>query len=100
MGSETFRRRLPPIAYCLPSPVFLKIMAIRNTPKNEIEMARFGKLADMDRSFDIEYWQRQTSKDRLLAVWEMVVSYHLGKGGTEDELRLQRTVEHFQRKKS
>lgn len=63
-------------------------------------MMRFGKISEMDKSFDIEYWQSQTSEERCSAVWEMVVSYHLRKGGSEDELRLQRTVEHFQRKSS
>ncbi len=63
----------------------------------EKTMMRFGKINEMDKSFDIEYWQRQTSNERLSAVLEMIVSYHLRKGG-KDELRLQRTVENFQRK--
>lgn len=61
-------------------------------------MMRFGKLAEMDRSFDIEYWQKRTSEERFSAVWDMVVEHHLRKGGKEDELRLQRNIEHFQRK--
>ena len=60
-------------------------------------MMRFGKIHEMDRSFDIEYWQRQNSATRIAAVEEMVLFAHRRKGGDADELRLQRTVEHFQR---
>jgi len=28
-------------------------------PGSDFVMARFGSIRDMDRSFDIEYWQRQ-----------------------------------------
>lgn len=70
---------------------------MENTNKNT--MMRFGKnIAEMDKSFDIEYWQKQTSSDRFAAIQEMVEMYHLKKGGSKNELRLQRTVEHFQRK--
>ncbi len=63
-------------------------------------MMRFGKdISEMDKSFDIEFWQKQTSGERLAAVWEMVKMHHLRKGG-EHDLRLQRTVEHFERKSS
>jgi hypothetical protein len=71
-------------------------MAIVNT--SEDKMMRFGKISEMDKSFDIKYWQKQTSSERFSAIAEMVESYHLRKGGEKDELRLQRTVEHFQRK--
>lgn len=60
-------------------------------------MMRFGKIADMDSSFDIEYWQARTPEERFSAVWEMVVAYHLRNGQKTDELRLQRNIEHFQR---
>jgi hypothetical protein len=68
------------------------------TDGSENTMMRFGKnISEMDKSFDIEYWQRQTSADWFAAVWEMVKTHHLRKGESADELRLQRTVEHFQR---
>ncbi len=60
-------------------------------------MMRFGKISEMDRSFDIEYWLRQSLAARITAVIEMVLFAHQIKGGNADELRLQRTVEHFQR---
>jgi hypothetical protein len=69
-----------------------------NVNVTENTMMRFGKLDEMDKSFDVEFWQKQTSSERFTAISEMVESYHLRKGGEKDELRLQRTVEHFQHK--
>jgi hypothetical protein len=60
-------------------------------------MERYGRLHEMDRSFDIEYWQRLGPEAIMEAAWQLVVDAHLARGGTMDELRLQRTVEHFQR---
>lgn len=73
-------------------------MKIVNTSENS--MMRFGKTGELDKSFDVEFWQKQTSSERFTAISEMVESYHLRKGGKKDELRLQRTVEHFERKSS
>ena len=60
-------------------------------------MERYGRLRDMDRSFDIEYWQRQGSRAIFEAAWDMVIDAEKRKGRTAGELRLDRTVEHFQR---
>jgi hypothetical protein len=73
-------------------------MAIVNVLEKSV--MRYGKISEMDKSFDIEFWQKQTSSEKFAAIAEMVESHHLRKGGTKDELRLQRTVEHFQRKSS
>ena len=35
-------------------------------------MERFGSIRDMDRSFDIEYWQRQGDAAIHRAAWELV----------------------------
>ena len=35
-------------------------------------MERKGKLEDLDRSFDIEFWQRQGSAAIFAAAWELV----------------------------
>jgi hypothetical protein len=59
-------------------------------------MERYGRLADMDRSFDIAYWQRLGPKAIFDAAWQMVVDAH-SRTGASDELRLRRTVETFQR---
>ncbi len=59
-------------------------------------MMRFGKnIADMDKSFDIEYWQRQGDAAIFQAAWEMVEFYLRDR--KINESRLQRTVENFQR---
>ena len=60
-------------------------------------MERRGKLQDLDRSFDIEFWQRQGTAAILSSAWELAELYHTNKGKSPDELRLQRTIEDFQR---
>ncbi len=64
--------------------------------KEDFVMERFGKLKDMDRSFDIAYWQRQGDAAIFRAAWEMVEFYYRDRGLDLNELRLQRTVENFQ----
>jgi hypothetical protein len=59
-------------------------------------MERFGKLQEMDRSFDIAYWQRLGSKAIFDAAWQMVVDVETQKGHIGD-LRLQRSVEQLRR---
>ena len=61
-------------------------------------MERFGHLQDADRSFDIEYWQRQGDAAIFEAAWELAVFYHRDQGMGPDELRLQRSLENLQRK--
>jgi hypothetical protein len=60
-------------------------------------MERTGKIENLDRSFDLKFWQAQSDSDRLAAGWELVRQSYLVKGKDVSELRLQRTVEHFQR---
>lgn len=61
--------------------------------RSNFVMEGLSRVEDLDRSFDIEFWQRQDSNARFSAAWELVVFAHEGKGGDEAELRLQRTVE-------
>ena len=61
-------------------------------------MERYGRISGMDRSFDIEYWQRLGAEAIFEAAWQMAVNAHGRGAGGSDELRLRRTVEHFQRK--
>ena len=58
-------------------------------------MTRYGKIEEMDRSFDVEFWQAQDATARLNAGLELVEFYHMLKG-KKDALRLQRTVASFQ----
>jgi hypothetical protein len=60
-------------------------------------MERRGKLSELDRSFDLAYWQAQSSQARLDAAWELVLHYARVKGFDVHQLRLQRSVESFQK---
>ena len=60
-------------------------------------MERTGKLEELDRSFDFKFWQAQTDADRFAAAWELVLHSYIIKGKDVSELRLQRTIESFQR---
>ena len=61
-------------------------------------MERYGTLRELDRSFDIEYWQRQGDAAIFVAAWELVESYWRAQGRNPDELRLQRSIETFQKR--
>lgn len=62
---------------------------------------RLSKLGERpDREFDIQFWQGLNSEARADAVWEMVVEHWKDKGKDPDELRLQRSVESVQRRRS
>jgi hypothetical protein len=59
-------------------------------------MERHGKnIKDMDRSFDIEFWQRQGDAAIFRAAWELVEFYLRSRGINES--RLQRDIVNFQR---
>ncbi len=62
-----------------------------------VKVARRGKLEDLDRSFDIQFWQSQTPAARFQATWELILHVAKVKGLDVRELRLQRSVETFQR---
>ena len=63
-------------------------------------MERRGKIEDLDRSFDLEFWQQQTPTARFNATWELILHAWCVKGNDVRQLRLQRSVETFQRQKS
>jgi len=63
--------------------------------KNFIE--KRGKIEQMDRSFDLKFWQAQPSQVRFDASWELVIHYMKVKGKDVRQLRLQRSVTNFQR---
>lgn len=60
-------------------------------------MERKGKIEDLDRSFDLQFWQTQSDAAKFAAAWELVVTAYQIKGKDLNELRLQRSIEHFQR---
>ena len=62
-------------------------------------MERMGRIEDLDRSFDIAYWQRQGSNAIFAAAWQMVVEAHARNQESVTKLRLRRTVENFQKQR-
>jgi hypothetical protein len=59
---------------------------------NDFVRERYGKLADMDRSFDVDYWQRLGPHAIFEAAWQ-IIDVHSQKPGGADDLRLRRSVE-------
>ena len=49
------------------------------------------------REFDVAFWQAIGPGKILEAAWDLVVTAASAKGIREDQLRLQKSVEHFQR---
>lgn len=68
-------------------------------PKREIK-EWYGRLEDAELFPDLKYWQAQDDKTKFNAVWEMVLEAHLIKGEDLRESRLQRFIEHFERRGS
>lgn len=65
----------------------------------DFTMIRHGKnIKEMDRSFDIKFWQRQGDAAIFNAAWELVEFYLREK--KTNESRLQRDTVHFQRARS
>lgn len=48
--------------------------------KIRLVMERLVKLEEQDRTFDIEYWQAQSSTTRFEAAWQLAVLAHQRKG--------------------
>ena len=68
--------------------------------KDKVFLERRGKIGDLDRSFDLVFWQAQLPEARFNAAWELIVHYARVKGLDVRQLRLQRSVETFQRQQS
>jgi len=63
-------------------------------PDQEHEIVeRVVRIDQLDRSFDIAYWQSQSPEARAEAAWQLVVDAWVAKGRVIDELRLQRSIE-------
>jgi len=65
--------------------------------QSRVVTERKGKLEDLDRSFDLQFWQAQTDTARFAAAWELVITAYKMKGKDVRQLRLQRSIESFQR---
>ena len=62
-------------------------------------LERKGKIEDLDRSFDLQFWQAQPPEVRFNVAWDLIVHYARVKGLDVRQLRLQRSVEAFQRQR-
>ena len=58
---------------------------------------RKGRIEELDRTFDLQFWQAQPPAARFDATWEIIVHYTRVKGLDVRQLRLDRSVETFQR---
>ena len=69
--------------------------------KRDKLFTRLGKLgADDDRGAEYEYWAKLGDTERFRVTWELVVQAHEILGQSENELRLQRSVENIKRTRS
>jgi hypothetical protein len=60
--------------------------------KKRVVMARLVRRDQMDRSFDIEFWQKVDAETRMAAAWQMVKDVRLIRGEDGEQPRLQRSV--------
>ena len=58
----------------------------------------YRKIGDPEDRFDIAFWQRLGPEAIFRAALELIRDAQIVKQGHADEPRLQRTVEHFQRR--
>ena len=68
--------------------------------KPRVIMERLTPAEQADRSFDIEFWQRQGDAAIFAAAWEMVVFASKFKESDASELTFQRTLKKLQRTSS
>jgi hypothetical protein len=64
---------------------------------SKTRMARLVKAKDMDRSFDLLFWERVGAEGRFAAAWQMVSEVNAIKGKDTGESRLQRSVQSIQK---
>ena len=60
---------------------------------------KYGKLEDLDRSFDLDFWKKQSPTAKADAVKQMVVYVYKTRGIDVSKQRLDRSVESFQKKR-
>ena len=53
----------------------------------------YGKIDEMDRSFDVRFWQSQGTDAIFEAAWQLVEDYYQHHKLDLNELRLQRSIE-------
>ncbi|MBI4670044.1 MAG: hypothetical protein HY741_00015 [Chloroflexi bacterium] len=58
-----------------------------------------GQLQELDRSFDLQFWQAQKPQARFDATWELVLHAYAAKRNDIRQLRLDRSIEKYQRQR-
>ena len=66
--------------------------------KTRVFQERLIRRGQDDGSFDREFWRAAGPEGRFAAAWEMVAEAELFRGHDARESRLQRTIEHLQRR--
>jgi len=66
----------------------------------KVIMSKLVSLNKMDRSFDLEFWDKVGVQGRFQALWQMVLEAEAIKGKNADQSRLQRSVQNIKRRKS
>lgn len=69
------------------------------TPRETKITEWYGRLEDAPLFPDLEYWQAQSDTAKFQAVHDMIIEAHLIKGEDLRGARLQRAVEHFERRR-
>jgi hypothetical protein len=72
----------------------MKILERQQAP---VRMARLIRAVEMDRAFDLEFWDRVGAEGRFSAAWEMVLEVNAIRGKERHEPRLRRSVQTIQR---
>ena len=66
----------------------------------KVIMSKLVSLNKMDRSFDLEFWDKVGVQGRFEAMWQMVLEAEAIKGKNVKQFRLQRSVQNIKRRKS
>jgi hypothetical protein len=65
---------------------------------DRIVMERLVRGRFPGREFDVEFWQELGPSKIFEAAWDLVITAASARGIHEDQLRLQKSVEHIQRR--
>jgi len=66
----------------------------------KVIMSKLVSLNKMDRSFDLEFWDKVGVQGRFQALWQMVLEAEAIKEKNAEQSRLQRSVQNIKRRKS
>jgi hypothetical protein len=59
---------------------------------------RLGRRGEEEQTFDHDFWRARTAEERFAAAFEMVAEAMLFRGEDAGQSRLQRSVQHVQRR--